>query len=496
MKIYQFFKLQLLKSLRSISLSRNVVSAVLVAIFGFLLFVMILSIGAGLSTLLKNITGRFNVIPVLNSLIIFFFLLEMMYRFFLQKLSVIELHNFLHLPIGRARIVLFLLIRAFISPYNAVVIILFGPFAVMEVANKYSVAAAFFWWVNIALMSWSVHWIIMWYRQKYQNSFTSFLILIGIFFTVGGVFYYQWLDVRQWIEPVFAAPLTQPLYLLFPLLLFFSSFYLAYNFYCRHAYLELHEQRERWKITGSKWSFFDQFGEAGAYADLEMKLILRHKKSRGYLFVSLIFLAYGLIFYTNGSINFNNGVPSLALIIGILITGMFIIQYGQLYLSWNSPFFDFFMSRKDGIYQLLKGKFLLLMTVSFFCFILTLPYAYFGKDILLIHAACFIFNIGINIHIIVWMALWKPKPMNLNRSTLFNYEGTGLAQFLMGIPVMGVPYLIYLPVNYLAGSYAGLFALACAGSVGIILHQKIIAMQASYIHARRHPISTSFRQEL
>ena len=477
-------------------MSRNMVNGVLAGLFGFFILGAILSVGFSLPMVLRQITGRFNVVPVLNVVIIFFFLLEMMYRFFLQKLSVIELRHYLHLPVGRPVIVRFLLLRSFISPYNSIALLLFTPFCVMEVAKHYGADAAALWLINIVLISWSIHWLMVWYKQKYKNSLVSFFVLLGIFMGVGGAIYYQWLNIRYWVEPLFSGPLIQPLWMLIPALLFIGSCLLVYHFYRRNAYLETLGSQTRWKNLGQSWSFFDGFGTAGTFADLELKLIIRHKKSRVYLFISLIFLAYGLIFYTNDSFNVSSGISWTGLAVGILITGMFIVQYGQLYLSWNSPYFDFFISRRDGLQKLITGKYVLFVGISLVCFIITIPYVYFGKDILLVHSAAFLFNIGINIHVIVWMALWKPKPMDLNRSSMFNYEGVGLAQFLMALPVIGLPYAIYLPVNYVADQYTALITLALVGVCGILFHRKIIAMQVGYIHKKRYEISASFRQEI
>ena len=113
------------------------------------------------------------------------------------------------------------------------------------------------------------------------------------------------------------------------------------------------------------------------------------------------------------------------------------------------------------------------MAISSICFILTVPYVFFGWDYLFIHLATFLFNMGITMHLVVYMALWKPKPMDLNKGGMFNYEGLGISQFLMIIPLMAAPYAVFLPYAIGIGDYAGLVAFAVFGELVILFNQQL-----------------------
>jgi hypothetical protein len=127
---------------------------------------------------------------------------------------------------------------------------------------------------------------------------------------------------------------------------------------------------------------------------------------------------------------------------------------------------------------------------------MSLPYVYFGWEILLIHTAAFLFNIGVIMHFVVYLALWKPKPMDLNKGAMFNYEGVGIAQFLMIIPMLIAPYIIYLPFALLIGQYAGLAAMAVTGGLGLLAFPKLTQIAVRRVHENRYQISSSFRQEV
>jgi hypothetical protein len=113
-----------------------------------------------------------------------------------------------------------------------------------------------------------------------------------------------------------------------------------------NAYLEDLTQEENVRFVNQDLGIFSRFGLAGQLANLEWKLIIRHKKSRTYLMLAGFFLLYGLIFYTNPAYKAETGFSHMFVFVGSFITGIFMLQYGQLFLSWNSSNFDFFFKKE------------------------------------------------------------------------------------------------------------------------------------------------------
>lgn len=208
------------------------------------------------------------------------------------------------------------------------------------------------------------------------------------------------------------------------------------------------------------------------------------------------FLLYGLLFYINPAFQAEDGFSYMFIFVGSFITGVFVLQYGQLFLSWNSSNFDFFLKLSGGMEALVRGKYLLFIAISCLCFLLSVPYVYFGWDILFIHIATFLFNMGVTIHLVIYLAIWKPKPMDLSKGAMFNYEGVGIAQFLMIIPLILAPYVVFVPFSLLISDYAGLIALAVVGAVGIMAYSKLSQLSVNKVLANKYEISSSFRQEL
>ncbi len=496
--LFELIRLELLKSFRSTAFAKSLMVAIFLGFLAIMLLGYLLMAGIFLSKILGELAEGQDPIQVLNAGLIFFFLVEFMYRYFLQQLPVIELESLLHLPISKKKIMHMLLGRSFFSMLSIIALVLFAPFAFTEIATEYGISGAVSWLGTVVFISWSLHWFMLWFKQRFEDSLIGVVIVFIILLLGGGSTYMGWFNLGELVAPFFTFAMSSFLPLAVMLVVCLVGYYLAFSYYLHNAYLEDLAKEEEARFVNQSVGFFSRFGMAGELANLEWKLIIRHKKSRTFLMLSAFFLLYGMIFYNNPQYN-DSGDGSFSFIfifVGVFITGIFMIQYGQLFLSWNSGYFDFFLNRKDGVKNLVRGKYLLLLSISLLCFLLSIPYVYFGWKFLLIHLATFLFNAGVLIHLIVYLAIWKPKPMDLNKGAMFNYEGVGAAQFLMIIPMMVAPYVIYVPFALIFNSYVGLLALGTIGVVGILFFNKLSTINVNRVLKNRYEISSSFRQEL
>ncbi len=494
---FELIRLQILKSVRSTSFAKSLLTNILLGFLVVLLLGYVLGAGLFLKEIITILAKDQDPLVVLNSYLIYYFLFEFMYRYFIQKLPVVELESLLHLPIGKARIMHILLLRSFISPLSIIPLLLFLPFSIDVVASQFGGTAAFFWIGSILLTSWTLHWFMLWFKQRFEDGIIGLIVVFAVLLLGGGSSFMGWFNLGEIMKPVFDFAISSPIPVAILAVVMAGSYWLCFRFYHSNAYLEDLSEEDDVRFINQSIGFFSRFGLAGELANLEWKLIIRHKKSRTILMLSGLMLLYGLIFYRNPAYQTEIGeIHSLFIFVGVFITGIFMIQYGQQFLSWNSANFDFFLNRKDGIEALVQGKYLLLGTISVISFLASVPYAFFGWQFLFIHIATFLFNVGILIHVIIYFAIWKPKPMDLNKGAMFNYEGIGAAQFLIMIPMMAGPYIIYLPFSMLFGDYAGLIALGITGIIGLLAFKGLSQINIDRIKTNRYEISSSFRQEL
>ena len=93
------------------------------------------------------------------------------------------------------------------------------------------------------------------------------------------------------------------------------------------------------------------------------------------------------------------------------------------------------------------------------------------------------------------MAMWGPQKIDLTKGSTFNYEGVGAAQWIMAIPIMLAPYVIYLPFKLMFSTQAGLLAVGVAGLIGIALRPYLITLTTKRFTNKKYEIAAGFRKE-
>jgi hypothetical protein len=267
------------------------------------------------------------------------------------------------------------------------------------------------------------------------------------------------------------------------------TYLIVYKFYAKNAYLENFEDSKKKNIKSTNISFLNRFEQIGKLIEVELKLIWRNKRSKSVAIVSFLFVFYGFILYPTG------GQNAFSLILfGLIITGMFMLNYGQFLISWESGYFDGLLARNVQLSDYISAKFYLFTASVVAAFIFSLIYAYFGWKIVLFNAAVAVFNIGVTSWIVLYTATFSPKKIDLSKSSFMNYQGTGAQQFILMIPVMGLPVFLYGLFYLIIGETAGLISLFVAGGIGILLTKTFNKLLTERLREQRYKIASNFRE--
>ena len=183
------------------------------------------------------------------------------------------------------------------------------------------------------------------------------------------------------------------------------------------------------------------------------------------------------------------------LLIGIFVTGIFFINHGQFLLSWEGGYFDFVLIRRTSYRQYFEAKYYMFVAAATIAFVLSLGYGFFGLKIILFNLAAYLFNIGINIPFVMRIAMYSPKKIDLSKGAAFNYEGVGAAQFLIALPVLLLPYVIYGPMVAIGQDILGLCLVSLVGLVGFLFRDKTIDYLTNSFIKNRHKIAAGFRAQ-
>ena len=476
---------------RSSSAGRQIVIQITILIIVVLVAGFSVAAGLALEGIIVNGLKQSNPVVFLNGLLVYYFIGEFATRYFAQSVPMLDVQPYLHLPISRSRLVHFLLGRSMAHAMNILVFLLFTAFALNVVADAYGISRAWMWLLSLWLVSMTNHFLVMLFKKSLGENIWglgALLLLSGILASSN---YFGWFQLPRVSEAFFGDTLVG--YTSLPALLWLLAilYWICYRFFLARLYPGERTLVENRSISLASLSFFQKFGLIGSWIKIELKMIIRHKRTRTVLLSNIVTIFYLLIFYSTRQNPYAYGAW---IFFGIIGSGMFVINYGQYLFSWQGKHFDFLLTRPTSVRLFIESKFWILAAMTAVLLLLSIPYLYFGWTFLLVHVACSFYNVGINTFVVMNMAMWKPSSIDLSKGGALNYEGMGTAQWLMALPILLGPYLFYLPFKLMGHAMLGVVAVGIAGLIGIVFHQKLIDLTARRLFNMKYSIASNFRE--
>lgn len=479
---------------RSSSFNRELATTIFLGLLGLMMLGYSLLLGFALDTLLTKALGLSDGLAFLNGVFVYYFVFEFIMRYFFQGVPVMNVQPYLHLPIAKSSIISYVLIRAGVNIFNLSTLLLFGPYTFMVVAPAYGSIEACLWLGALLLISFSLNYVNLLFKKKLDDSTWGLVAIIAVALVFAASDYFHLFKMSEITAPFFNLFVSTPFAIAIPLLWVALLVYISYRTLYQGLYPEdLAPAKQHVYQFNTELSFLNSLGLNDEWIKTEIKLIFRNKRTRQVLALGGFFLLYGLLFYTQE--RYLNDQRWFLLFVGLFMTGIFMLNYGQFLFSWQGSHFDFILTRPVSLRQYLASKYRLLSAVTIFCFFLTVPYAYFGWKILYIHFNITLFHLGVNAFIIMNFAMWDPKKIDLTKGSTFNYQGTGAAQWLMGLPILIIPYLIYLPFELNGYEMLGLTAIGIIGTLGILMNKPLLDFTARRLQLKKYSIATSFRKD-
>jgi membrane protein YdbS with pleckstrin-like domain len=106
-----------------------------------------------------------------------------------------------------------------------------------------------------------------------------------------------------------------------------------------------------------------------------------------------------------------------------------------------------------------------------------------------------IYNIGVNTHVILYGGTFNRKKINLDEKAAFNFQGTGAVQWIIGIPLMILPMIIFGLINWVVSFEIAVAVLAVLGFIGIALHKKLMQFITKKYKVNKYVMIHAFNQE-
>lgn len=489
----KLLKLQWKEDFRSPMWQKNVAINIVMGFFILYFLVLFLAIGIGMSFLIGEFYPSEDPVTVVNSFILMYLLADLGMRFFMQDLPTLSIQPYLHLPIKRGKLVNYLLVKSSFSFFNIFPLFILVPCSINIIMPDYGGGVAIAWLVSIFFMMLLNNYITTYFkRQLAQNMkiVAGFAITVVI---IGVLDYFNILNLSALSSSLFAFVLENTWMVAVFASMFVGMYYINFKFLFANTYLEEISTKKAKKADGfTNIALLDRFGEMGKILTLDIKLILRHKRTKTVVYMTPMFLAYGLIFYTQEI--YLEGFAWL-MFAGLFITGMFIMNYGQFLYAWESEHFDGILAHNVDTRSYIKAKFFLMVPIAVVCGLFSLLYGFITPKAIPINLAMTLFNVGVNSFVLMYLSTNNNKRMSLVKGGAMNWQGVGANQFIMTIPLMMVPLLVYWPFGYFEIPYVGLAVIAGLSLISLFMYESWINLIVKRFKAQKYRMAAGFRKE-
>lgn len=489
--IKHFINFEWKQFFRSSYWQKSIALNILLVFLALYFILVFLALGIGLYPILKKQFPNSDPLIVLNGFLFYWFLGDLVLRFFLQKLPVLNVKPFLVLPLKRSKILHYVLGKSAISFFNFLPLFAVIPFGAILIFEDYDASTVVTWMLLMYCFTLIINFLNFIVEAKSAETELSFLPIIVLSAVLFSLNYFEIISFSELLASAINAITTNQLLLLIPILILVMLYYLNYAILNKKLHIDGSLKAKTQTASTSDLSWTRRFGDIAPFLQLDLKLLWRNKRPRSSLFIVALGLFYGLVFYPNPI--YQNLMPMLVFV-GIFVTGIFMINFGQFVPAWDSGYYKLLMSQNIQYKEYLKSKFSLMLMSAVFLFILSIPYVYFGWKILVIHFAAMIYNLGVNTYVLLYAGSFNRKKIDLTQRAAFNYQGTGAVQWLVGIPLLLAPILLfYVPYKFI-GFEAGIAFLIILGGMGIVLHQKLMTFIVKKYEQSKHKMISAFEQ--
>lgn len=487
--IQKFLYLEWKAFFRSASFATNLALKILIGFLAIYFILVFLGLGIGVFYILKKM--NLDPIATVNKFMIYYVLMDLVIRLMVQKIPVLNIRPLLIFPIKKATIVHFSLGKTILSFFNLVHGFFLIPFSIVLMIEGFDVVHVILWFTAM-------------YSLLYINNFINIILsnkdnLFGIFLAIaavlGGLHYYGLFNITEITAPFFNAIFNTYWAFAIPVLALIAIYYVTFQYFKKNLYLDAGLSNKHDVAKTEELTWLNQFGTIGTFLKNDIKLIKRNKRSKTTVGLSVMFLLYGLLFFTSSIEAYNN--PLMHILGGIIVSGGFLITFGQFVPSWDSAYYQLMMTQNIPYKGYLSSKWWLMVIATIVTTTIASFYLYLGVHVYLIIVAGAIYNIGVNSHLVLLGGAYTKTPIDLSsgKGAFGDKKAFNIKTMLISIPQLALPVLLYWLGSKYANPNVGLALVAGVGVIGFAFKEKAFSVIEKIYKSEKYATIAAYKQK-
>lgn len=395
---------------------------------------------------------------------IYLWLGDLMVRYFFQKMPTTLVKPLLIQNVRKKTIVSYCLTKSALSFFNFVNILM--GIAVLIQLSQLSTLVSH---AVLFALSFTLLLLANTFLVQLLNHVTKFALpFLIVFAGILALDFFKYIEATAYTKYFFEVLYNYP-FLFVVIVAYFTVLLMAsYRFYFKNLSLDsaVVVKKETYKYYDL--DFLNRFGKLAPFLKLDIKLLTRNKRTRTVLYMSVVFLLYGLLFFT---LDMYKDSTFFTIIAAIMITGGFMMLFGQYVPSWDSSYYPLMMTQNIPYRTYLESKWLLMVLGTLLSMILASFYLFFGLQTYLIILAVGCYNIGWNSYLSLITGAFVRSKIDLssNKNAFGDSKAFNVQTLLLSIPTLLLPMVLYIILNAIFSFTVTIIAFVIISLIGVLL---------------------------
>lgn len=429
---------------------------------------------------------------ILNQALVYLLAGDFLLRFMFQNVDSQDIKPYLLMPVKRKSIINALLIQSGLSSYNFFWYCFFAPFAFITVIKFYGFMGVVYYLLGI--------WLLM-VLNNYWYLFCRMLLNEKWYYLIVPAAFYGLLAVAEFVpgnNPVSTFTMNMgegfiegnALYYLGVIALIGVMFLVDRWLHLRLLYNEISKVEDTKIKHLSEYKFLDRYGNVGEYLRLELKLLMRNKVPRTQFRLGIIIMLGFSAALAFSEVYDGSFMMRFICIYNFAVLG--VMTLSQV-MAVEGNYIDGLMSRKESIFNLLRAKYYLNCLLLLVPFLLMMVPVAKGKISMLMAVSYLCFSAGFVFAMILQLAVYNKKTVQLNTKVMGKNQGGTFFQSLITSGAFFLPILIDRVLSLLFSEDTTLIIMMVMGLALVATHTLWLKNIYNRFMKRRYANMEGFR---
>lgn len=420
---------------------------------------------------------------------IYLWLGDLVIRYFFQKMPTTLVKPLLIQNVRKKTIVNYCLTKSALSFFNFVNLFMgVALLLVLTLEYNISLGASLLFALSFTIFFWANNFLV----QLLNHVNKIALPFLVVFAAVLALDYFKYVEATAYTKYFFEALYNYPFLIVIVVAYFIALITACFRFYFKNLSLDsaIVVKKETYKYYDL--NFLNSFGKLAPFLKTDVKLLTRNKRTRTVLMMSGLFLLYGLIFFTMDMYKENAFFTILA---AIMITGGFMMLFGQYVPSWDSSYYPLMMTQNVPYRQYLESKWLIMVLGTLVSIILASFYLFFGLKTYLIIVAVGFYNIGWNCYLsLITGAFVRTKiDLSSNKNAFGDSKAFNVQTLLLSIPTLAIPMVLYAGLTKVLSFNTAMMVFVTISVIGILLKKPMFNLIENLYKSQKYTTLKAYK---